>query len=104
MTAYERACAASERVAAILGHPVAQVAFLALCVLWWAFAGSMLLATTLLSIVSITITQLILNSQRREAAALKLQMAELIRAVPDARDELADADRMTAAEIEAARQ
>lgn len=99
MTVHEHACAVSERVATLSGYPMAQAGFLAACVVWWAVGGDMLALTTVLSVVAITLSQMVLSSQRREAAALKAQMAELVKAVPDARDELADADKLTEREI-----
>lgn len=59
----------------------------------------MLALTTLLSVLAITLSQMVLASQRREAAASKAQMAELIHAIPGARDDLADADKLTEAQI-----
>jgi low affinity Fe/Cu permease len=104
MTLYDASCRLSERIAASSGHPLAQGAFLLVCVLWWLLGGDMLVLTTLLSVVAITLSQMVLASQRREAAALKLQMAELVRALPGARNEIAEADKLSEREIEELRQ
>lgn len=94
----------SEVVACYAGHPFSQAGFLLFCAIWWALGGSLLALTTVLSILAITLSQMVLAGQQRDTLALKLQIAELVHAVPGARDEVADADRLSEDEIERLRE
>ena len=51
--------------------------------------GGQNLLTLILSILAITLTQMVLNQQRRNELALHLKIDELITALDGARDELA---------------
>ncbi len=95
-----------ERVPALLGSWTAQGVFLVFCVAWWAFGGPALALTTALSVVAITITQIVLNAQeqregeaRRRDLALHVKLDELIHAITGARDELAGIEEREEAEI-----
>lgn len=94
----------AERISTFAGRPAAQIGFLTFCVAWWALGGDMLTLTTVLSVIAITLSQMVLQAQTHDAAAIRAQMAELVKAAPGARDELADADKLTTAEIEEMRE
>jgi low affinity Fe/Cu permease len=60
----ERAgCAVSEWVADIAGHPFAQIGFVLLCAIWFLAGWNVNLLTAGLSILAITLTQMVLNRQ-----------------------------------------
>ena len=75
-------------VAAYAGHPLAQLGFLVFCLLWWAFGGDMLALTTILSIIAITMTQMVLASQYKITKA-EHQKLDAIIAGTDADDAIA---------------
>lgn len=80
------ACQAASEFAkpyAIVGVPV-------LCVAWLVAGLDVDVLTLILSIVAITMTQLVLVSQGKTEELMKAQMAELIRAIPGADDALAE--------------
>lgn len=74
-------------VAAYAGHPLAQLGFLAFCLLWWSMGWDMLGLTTVLSIIAITLTQMVLASQDRITKAEHMKLDAII-AGTDADDEL----------------
>ena len=78
-------------VANLAGHPAAIVVLVVLCVLWLMITGSpgQNTLTLILSILAITLTQMVLNQQRRSELALHLKIDELITALDGARNELA---------------
>lgn len=82
---------AAGRVSQALAHPIAIGLVPVGCIVWLHF-GSVNSLTLVLSIVAISITQLVLLGQGREARASKRQMGEIIRSIPDADDAMADAD------------
>lgn len=101
-------CWFSDRVAAISAHPFAQIGFLLVCLAWF-FAGWQIdLLTAALSMLAITLTQMVLNSQQereREAhrrdLALHTKLDELLIASKRARDEIAGIEELEVEEIEA---
>lgn len=57
-------CWLSEKVADIAAHPFAQVGLVLVCAAWFAFAWRVDWLTAGLSILAITLTQMVLNRQR----------------------------------------
>ena len=101
---YFLGCRVCDFFANTAGHPAAIVVLIAACLLWLATMGKggQNLLTLILSILAITLTQMVLNQQRRNELALHLKIDELIIALDGARDELtgietADEDTLLAA-------
>jgi low affinity Fe/Cu permease len=93
------------------GQPYAFIVALAI-VLAWISAGPIfgftntlyqLFINTLTTIITFLMTFLIQGSQNRDTKEVKLQLAELVRAVQGANNTLVSLDRMTDNEIEAVR-
>jgi low affinity Fe/Cu permease len=89
-------CWLSEKVADISAHPFAQVGLVLICASWFAFAWRVDWLTAGLSILAITLTQMVLNRQNqrekdahRRDVALHANLDELLIASRRARDELA---------------
>jgi low affinity Fe/Cu permease len=103
---YDFGCRISDRGAHLAGHPTAILAVALFCVAWFALGGeaSANLLSVVLAIAAITLTQMVLNQQRRSEAAMHLKIDELVRALEGARDELAGIEHKSEAEIEALRQ
>ena len=84
-----------------LGHPYAIIG---LALLWipWAVSGEDFRGALdhWLTGGAFTGFQMVLAGQRVERAANAAQQAEIVRAIPGADDDMADADRMTLGEIE----
>ena len=104
-------CRLSTGVATVSGHPYAQLGLILLCLAWyeagWTTAG----LTAALSILAITLTQMVLNSQaqreaeaRRRDLALHAKLDELIIATREARDEIAGIEELEEEDIEALKQ
>jgi low affinity Fe/Cu permease len=100
-------CWLSEKVADISAHPFAQVALVLVCALWFAFAWRVDWLTAGLSILAITLTQMVLNRQNqrekdahRRDVALHAKLDELLIASRRARDELAGIEELEEEEIE----
>ena len=101
-------CVDSEKVAGLAGHPYAQLGFVLLCLAWFALALPVAILTAALSILAITLTQMVLNRQKerekdadRRDLALHAKMDELLHASRRARDELAGIEELEEDEIEA---
>ncbi|HEV2865958.1 MAG TPA: low affinity iron permease family protein [Allosphingosinicella sp.] len=104
-------CRFSEGVAEISAHPYAQVALLLLCATWFAVGWGVGLLTAALSILAITLTQMVLNRQEarerdahRRDVALHAKLDELLHASRRARDELAGIEELEEEQIEALKQ
>jgi low affinity Fe/Cu permease len=104
-------CRLSGAVAELAAHPYAQLGLLLFCLAWFAAGFGQNGLTAALSILAITLTQMVLNKQEaREAeahrrdVALHAKLDELIIAARDARDELAGIEELEEEEIEALRQ
>ena len=84
-------CRVCDFIANLAGHPAAIIVLIVACLVWLAVTGSagQNLLTLILSILAITLTQMVLNQQRRSELALHLKIDELIGALDGARDELA---------------
>ena len=98
----------SVRVANAAAKPVTQAALLLLCGLWWAAGLPTDILTAALSILAITLTQMVLNSQRerekvdhRRDVAMHAKLDELLRAEQFARKELAGIEELEADELAA---
>jgi low affinity Fe/Cu permease len=99
---YELGCRVSDRGANLAGHPAALIAVIAFCaavflLLGEAAAGTL---TLVLSVLAITLTQMVLNQQKRHEAALHLKIDELIHAMRGARDEMMGIEGQSEAELE----
>ncbi|HEX8127292.1 MAG TPA: low affinity iron permease family protein [Allosphingosinicella sp.] len=100
-------CWLSEKAADSSAHPFAQIGLVLLCALWFAFAWRVDWLTAGLSILAITLTQMVLNQQnRREKDAHRRDVArhakldELLIASRRARDEIAGIEELEEEEIE----
>ena len=89
-------CRISAWVSDVFAHPYAQLGFILLCVAWFLSGLSTDLLTATLSIMAITLTQMVLNRQNeREAEAHRRDVAmhakldELIIAVTHAHNDMA---------------
>lgn len=102
---YLLGCRISDRGANLAGHPASIVAMAAFCAAWFVIGGKggENSLTLVLSVLAITLTQMVLNQQKRSETALHLKIDELIIAVSGARDELAGIETGTEDELEALR-
>lgn len=89
-------CQVSALASDVSAHPFAQIAFIIICAIWFAVGFATELLTAVLSILAITLTQMVLNRQNdREADAHRRDVAmhakvdELVVAVKGARNEMA---------------
>jgi low affinity Fe/Cu permease len=104
-------CWISEKVADVSAHPFAQVGVVVLCVAWFAFDWRVDWLTAGLSILAITLSQMVLNRQQerekeahRRDVALHAKLDELLHASRRARDELAGIEELEEDEIEELRE
>jgi low affinity Fe/Cu permease len=88
-------CWISAVVADVFAHPYAQIGFIVVCVAWFAIGFNINLLTAALSIMAITLTQMVLNNQnereaeaRRRDIAMHAKLDELISASRKARNDL----------------
>jgi low affinity Fe/Cu permease len=100
-------CRISGGVANLSADPLAQIGFVLLCLLWFALRLNVNVLTAALSILAITLTQMVLNSQgererdaHRRDVALHAKLDELLLASRRARDELAGIEELEEEEIE----
>lgn len=98
---YALGCNISAWVSDVFAHPMVQLGFILLCVAWFMSGLSTDLLTATLSIMAITLTQMVLNRQNeREAEAHRRDIAmhakldELIIAVTHAHNELAGIEEL----------
>jgi low affinity Fe/Cu permease len=111
-SAFERiGCEISSRVADIAANPFAQLGVVVICVLWFALGLETNVLTAVLSILAISLTQMVLNRQNeREAEAHRRDVAmhakldELLLASRRARDEMAGIEDLDEEEIEQLKQ
>lgn len=101
-------CWVSGKVAEIAAHPYAQIGVVLFCIVWFAIGWGENALTAALSILAITLTQMVLNTQyAREAEATRRDVAlhakldELIIASKEARNEIAGVEELEVEEIEA---
>lgn len=107
MTIRRLGCIISEKVADFAAQPLAQIGFLVFCAVWFLSGLPVDILTAGLSIVAITLTQMVLSKQNEREAdahkrdvALHLKIDELVHASRRARDELAGIEELEEAEIE----
>lgn len=98
----------SRWVARAAAQPGAQAAVVGLCIAWWSAGLPTDVLTATLSILAITLTQMVLNSQRvreeddrRRDVAMHAKLDELLRAEQFARKELAGIEELEEEEIAA---
>lgn len=95
-------------VANAASRPIAQAGLVLFCVGWWTVGLPTNILTATLSILAITLTQMVLNTQqlreqddRRRDIAMHAKLDELLRVEKDARKELAGIEELEAEEIAA---
>lgn len=100
-------CMISERVAEVAADPLAQIALVLFCAAWFALRLPVEVLTAFLSILAITLTQMVLNKQNEREAdahrrdlALHAKLDELVHASKRARDEIAGIEDLEEEEIE----
>ena len=93
---YRAGCRVSAWASDVSAHPFAQISFIIVCAIWFAVGFATELLTAILSILAITLTQMVLNRQNdREADAHRRDVAmhakvdELVVAMKGARNEMA---------------
>jgi len=98
---YKLGCLISAWVSDVFAHPMTQLGFILLCLAWFLSGWPTDLLTAALSIMAITLTQMVLNRQNeREAEAHRRDVAmhakldELIIAVTHAHNELAGIEEL----------
>ncbi|MGU3317469.1 low affinity iron permease family protein [Sphingomonas sp. M6A6_1c] len=93
------------RTADLAGAPLAIMGVALFCAGWFLRAGEAgeNTLTLILSVASITLTQMVLNGQRRSEQALHLKMDELVYAMQGARNAVAGIETKSAEELEALR-
>ena len=99
-------CNISSWVADIAGHPFAQVGFMVLCLAWFLVGWNVNILTAGLSILAITLTQMVLNSQKereidahRRDVAMHAKLDELIAASIKARNDFVAVEERDEEEI-----
>ena len=98
----------SRLVSDAAAQPLSQAAVIAFCILWWSLGLPTGELTATLSIMAITLTQMVLNRQksredddRRRDVAMHAKLDELLRAEKFARKELAGIEELESEEIAA---
>lgn len=98
---------ASSLVSDVAAHPFAQIGFILVCALWFAVQFATDLLTAVLSILAITLTQMVLNRQNEREAdahrrdvAMHAKLDELVIAMKGARDEMAGIEELDEEVIE----
>ena len=98
----------SRWVANAAAQPLSQMAVIGFCIVWWASGLPTDELTATLSILAITLTQMVLNRQRlredderRRDVAMHAKLDELLRAESSARQELAGIEELETEEIAA---
>lgn len=107
-TISEAGDAVSRWVADAAAHPFCQIGLIIFCIGWWALRLPTDVLTATLSILAITLTQMVLNRQRlreeddrRRDVAMHAKLDGLLRAEKSARKELAGIEELEAEEIAA---
>jgi low affinity Fe/Cu permease len=98
----------SAAVAHAAAQPLCQAVVIGFCIVWWASGLPTDVLTATLSILAITLTQMVLNRQglrerddRRRDVAMHAKLDELLRAEKYARKELAGIEELETEEIAA---
>ncbi len=102
---YEFGCRMSDLGSTLAGHPAPILCVALFCAGWFLIGGSASenALTLVLSVVAITLTQMVLNQQRRSEIALHIKIDELVLAMKGARDEVAGIEGKSEEELEALR-
>lgn len=103
---YNLGCRVSDLGSSVAGHPLALVGVLLFCGAWFLLPlgdTATAILTLVLSVLAITLTQMVLNQQKRHEVALHLKIDELIHAIRGARDEVMGIEHKSEAELEALR-
>lgn len=87
------------------GHPLGQLIVVVFCAAWFIVGGPNAenTLTLALSVAAITLTQMVLNQQKRSEKALHLKIDELIFSMKGARNEMAAIEGLSEEELEALR-
>jgi low affinity Fe/Cu permease len=98
--------AVSDWTSKLFAHPYMQVGVIVFCILWFAFGWHADTLTAALSVVAITLTQMVLNGQyereslaHRRDVAMHLKLDELIKATKRARDEMVGIEELEEEQI-----
>ena len=90
----------------LFAHPGVQIGVIIFCIAWFVLGLKTDLLTAALSILAITLTQMVLNSQKerecddyRRDVALHAKIDELLIAMKGARDEMAGIEELDVEEI-----
>jgi len=104
-TLYNFGCRVSAWGSGLAGHPMSILVVAVGCAAWFIIGGTAAenLLTLILSVLAITLTQMVLNQQRISERALHLKIDELVFAVKGARDEIAGIESKSEDELEALR-
>ena len=93
-------------VADAAAHPFSQIALIVFCILWWVLGLPTNVLVAMLSILAITLTQMVLNRQklrdendRYRDIAMHAKIDELLRSEGQASKELAGIEELEAEEL-----
>ena len=102
---YNLGCKVSAWGANLAGHPFSILCVAVVCAAWFIIGGTAAenTLTLALSVLAITLTQMVLNQQRLSERALHIKIDELVLAMKGARDEIAGIEGKTEEELEALR-
>lgn len=99
-------CQVSSWVSDLAAHPFAQIGVILFCALWWTLDLPTDILTAALSILAITLTQMVLNRQNEREAddhrrdvAMHAKLDELLIAQKGARDEMAGIEELDEEDI-----
>jgi low affinity Fe/Cu permease len=99
-------CRVSEWVAEVAGHPYAQLGFIIICLIWFIGGWNINILTAALSILAITLTQMVLNNQNereveahRRDVGMHAKLDELIAASRRAKNEFVGIEERAEEEI-----
>jgi len=99
-------CRVSEWVADVAAHPFSQIGFVVLCLAWFFVGWNINILTAGLSILAITLTQMVLNSQKerdidahRRDVAMHAKLDELVAVSIKARNDLVGVEERDEEEI-----
>lgn len=99
-------CLVSSWVSDLAATPAAQIAIIAICAAWFAGGFATDVLTAILSIMAITLTQMVLNRQNEREAdahrrdvAMHAKLDELVLSVKGARNEMAGIEELDEEDI-----
>jgi low affinity Fe/Cu permease len=106
LTLNQLGCRVSEWASDLAAQPLAQLGLLVFCVAWFALKLPTDLLTAALSILAITLTQMVLNRQsereivsHQRDVAMHAKLDELVLATKRARDEMAGIEELSEEKI-----